>query len=188
MRTITTNIYNNKEIYEISKTNKEVRENLEKRFIEHKNFSFELDCYEIKNTIEKVAQMFNCSIGRYEIPALSDSGYSKAYMFLDTEGYNDLTNWDKNKAIKELQESDLEGCSLTGVCYDVYVLDYIKTLEGGKVTFNNATKFLHEFPSYIFNQVLKDELEYVLSEEGLAEFITEFSYDTEYNADGTEYE
>lgn len=165
MKTI--NLYTGKEI--LAMENKEATERvMDELTYDYQVCATEFYFKELRDTLNAFAEKFNTKLIDWSFSV--DGGSCENYGTFDIESFTELTNHEKNDAIKQYNGLDMENdCPLTGVYTDGYVYDYIsKNFEDG-LTFNNIVKILKKLPTTIIREFSKNEFENSMNIEVLLE-------------------
>lgn len=166
MRTVETKVYNFDELTDGAKIEAlaKIREQYDTTF----------NMEEVLSTLEKAAEHFSMRVMDYGIGT-----YNRNFIEIDTEGYMNLTNADKNELVNWLNENIQSGsdgsCLFTGVIYDCFFFDYFMN-DGVEVTFNN----LHNEVVNGINYAMEKGVESIENEFEDDEYIASFIEANEY--------
>lgn len=137
---------------------------------------------EFLKSAEAFAAKFNMKVTDWSIGL-----YDRNYITVDTQGYFELTNEERNALVKELNESfesESDGvCSLTGVYTDCYFFDYFTA--NGKTSYNSIHKDIVEAVDFALRVFVSQEEENSRNEETLKELANR--NEREFYENGTVY-
>ena len=177
MKTIEINYYTIKELKEINEVG---YTNAHKKYMEHFEFAW---VNEVTESLEKFLGLFNCQLTSW------DADYKSVYyrqgdVSIYNEEEDDYDYYELNQIegkmltdylLENCHEdvSNWEQCPLTGVCYDVDLLEPLHEFLTGEKYQDYTLHDLIELATYNLMKVVENEIYYLMSEKYFIEIATD---------------
>lgn len=169
MRTIETKVFTINELKgdELEEATKQAAD----MYAEYNDHSFE----EILESARKAAEHFGMKVTDWSV-----GYYNRNYIEVDTEGYMELSNDEKNALVRWLHDNIEIGsdgtCPFTGVMYDCYFFDYFMRLPGD-VSYNDIHKHIPEAIEYLVDKAVEGEENTIEDDDYMREYVEEMGWE-----------